>query len=327
MKREMKKITAVMLAGVLMVIPVGVSAEKGNNNNNSNKPGVEEKIKGNENAKGAQVEEQEDEISEEKYISFEGEVTEIADGRITVKENDNIIMFNLNTMIIATKDGEAFKAEDIKVGDKITAVYSSHTPMALSYPGQMTPMMIIVHNSDDNIKIDKFDKELVSSDGTLKLVVDDNTKLEHYKTKQIVTEKDLLNKNLLVIYGATTRSIPAQTLASDVVKVIILPEVETNRNGETTGPNSNSNVDNKGNKATAHSKVAIAKEAKNLGYKVNWNPKTKIVILTKDQDVIEIYVGTTRYRINGMEKTASTPANLEKGSTYVSDEILDYLKK
>lgn len=327
MKREMKKITAVMLAGVLMVIPVGVSAEKGNNNNNSNKPGVEEKIKGNENAKGAQVEEQEDEISEEKYISFEGEVTEIADGRITVKENDNIIMFNLNTMIIATKDGEAFKAEDIKVGDKITAVYSSHTLMALSYPGQMTPMMIIVHNSDDNIKIDKFDKELVSSDGTLKLVVDDNTKLEHYKTKQIVTEKDLLNKNLLVIYGATTRSIPAQTLASDVVKVIILPEVETNRNGETTGPNSNSNVDNKGNKATAHSKVAIAKEAKNLGYKVNWNPKTKIVILTKDQDVIEIYVGTTRYRINGMEKTASTPANLEKGSTYVSDEILDYLKK
>lgn len=327
MKREIKKITAVMLAGVLMVIPVGVSAEKGNNNNNSNKPGVEEKIKGNDDSKGVQAEEQEDEITEEKYISFEGEVTEIADNKITVKENDNIIMFNLSTIIIATKDGEAFKAEDIKVGDKITAVYSSHTPMALSYPGQMTPMMIIVHNSENNIKIDKFDKDLVSSDGTLKLVIDENTKLEHYKTKQIVTEQDLLNKNLLVIYGATTRSIPAQTLAADVVKVIILPEVETIRNGETTGPNSNSNVDNKGNKSTAHSKVAIAREAKNLGYKVNWNPKTKIVILTKGQDVIEIYVGTTRYRINGMEKTASTPANLEKGATYVSDEILDYLKK
>lgn len=292
MKRDIKKMTALMVAGVLMVMPVGVNAEKGTNVENSNKIVVEQ--------------------TENKYISFTGQVTEAADNIITVKENDNAIMFHLGTMIIGTKDGQIMEAKDIKAGDKITAVYTTNTPMALSYPGQMTPSIILVHNSDNSIKVDKFNEDMVSSDGSLKLITDDNTKLEAYKTKQVITQKDLKNKDLLVIYGATTRSIPAQTLVSGVAKVIVLPSLEAEK------------VESK---ALAASKIAIAKEAKAMGYKVNWNPKTKVVVISKAEDVIEIYVGTTKYRVNGMEKTAVSPANLEKGTTFVSSEILDYLKK
>lgn len=292
MKRDIKKMTALMVAGVLMVMPVGVNAEKGTNVENSNKIVVEQ--------------------TENKYISFTGQVTEAADNIITVKENDNAIMFHLGTMIIGTKDGQIMEAKDIKAGDKITAVYTTNTPMALSYPGQMTPSIILVHNSDNSIKVDKFNEDMVSSDGSLKLITDDNTKLEAYKTKQVITQKDLKNKDLLVIYGATTRSIPAQTLVSGVAKVIVLPSLEDEK------------VESK---ALAASKIAIAKEAKAMGYKVNWNPKTKVVVISKAEDVIEIYVGTTKYRVNGMEKTAVSPANLEKGTTFVSSEILDYLKK
>lgn len=292
MKRDIKKMTALMVAGVLMVMPVGVNAEKGTNVENSNKIVVEQ--------------------TENKYISFTGQVTEAADNIITVKENDNAIMFHLGTMIIGTKDGQIMEAKDIKAGDKITAVYTTNTPMALSYPGQMTPSIILVHNSDNSIKVDKFNEDMVSSDGSLKLITDDNTKLEAYKTKQVITQKDLKNKDLLVIYGATTRSIPAQTLVSGVAKVIVLPSLEAEK------------VESQ---ALAASKIAIAKEAKAMGYKVNWNPKTKVVVISKAEDVIEIYVGTTKYRVNGMEKTAVSPANLEKGTTFVSSEILDYLKK
>lgn len=329
MKRDIKKLTALMVAGVLMVIPVGASAEKGKNVENSNKPTVEDQIK-EDDTKTTQVKEdaqKEVVVEDAKYISFQGEVTEIADSKITVKENEtNSIMFHLNTIIIGTKDGQVMDAKDIKAGDKVIAIYTSHTPMALSYPGQMTPMMIIVQNSENNVKLDKFNEELVSSDGSLKLVINENTKLEAYKTKQLITEKDLANKELLVIYGATTRSIPAQTLADGVVKVMVMPSLE-NEKKEQSGPNSNSNLDNKGNKSTAHTKIAISKEAKSMGYKVNWNPKTKIVILSKGEDVIEIFVGTTKYRVNGIEKTATTPSILEKGATYVSDEILGLLKK
>lgn len=292
MKRDIKKMTALVVAGVLMVMPVGVNAEKGTNVENSNKIVVEQ--------------------TENKYISFTGQVTEAADNIITVKENDNAIMFHLGTMIIGTKDGQIMEAKDIKAGDKITAVYTTNTPMALSYPGQMTPSIILVHNSDNSIKVDKFNEDMVSSDGSLKLITDDNTKLEAYKTKQVITQKDLKNKDLLVIYGATTRSIPAQTLVDGVVKVMVLPSLENEKEEA---------------KALATSKIAIAKEAKAMGYKVNWNPKTKVVVISKAEDVIEIYVGTTKYRVNGMEKTAVSPANLEKGTTFVSSEILDYLKK
>lgn len=292
MKRDIKKMTALVVAGVLMVMPVGVNAEKGTNVENSNKIVVEQ--------------------TENKYISFTGQVTEAADNIITVKENDNAIMFHLGTMIIGTKDGQIMEAKDINAGDKITAVYTTNTPMALSYPGQMTPNIILVHNSDNSIKVDKFNEDMVSSDGSLKLITDDNTKLEAYKTKQVITQKDLKNKDLLVIYGATTRSIPAQTLVDGVVKVMVLPSLENEKEEA---------------KALAASKIAIAKEAKAMGYKVNWNPKTKVVVISKAEDVIEIYVGTTKYRVNGMEKTAVSPANLEKGTTFVSSEILDYLKK
>lgn len=303
MKRDIKKMTALMVAGVLMVMPVGVNAEKGTNVENSNKIVVEQ--------------------TENKYISFTGQVTEAADNIITVKENDNAIMFHLGTMIIGTKDGQIMEAKDIKAGDKITAVYTTNTPMALSYPGQMTPSIILVHNSDNSIKVDKFNEDMVSSDGSLKLITDDNTKLEAYKTKQVITQKDLKNKDLLVIYGATTRSIPAQTLVSGVAKVIVLPSLEAEK-VESQEKDKDKNVEGK---ALAASKIAIAKEAKAMGYKVNWNPKTKVVVISKAEDVIEIYVGTTKYRVNGMEKTAVSPANLEKGTTFVSSEILDYLKK
>ena len=330
MKRDIKKLTALMVAGVLMVIPVGASAEKGKNVDNSNKPTVEDKIKV-DDTNELQVKDdktKENVVEDANYISFQGEVTEVADNKITVKENENnSIMFHLSTMIIGTKDGQVMEAKDIKAGDKVMAIYTSHTPMALSYPGQMTPMMIIVQNSDNNVKLDKFNEELVSFDGSLKLVINETTKLEAYKTKQAIAGKDLLNKELLVIYGATTRSIPAQTLADGVIKVMVMPSLEEVKKEQNDLNSKPENKEDKVNKSTAHTKIAISKEAKSMGYKVNWNPKTKIVVLTKGEDVIEIFVGTTKYKINGMEKTSTTPAILEKGATYVSSEILDLLKK
>lgn len=416
MKRDIKKLMAIMLAGSLMVVPATASAEKGGNSAKDSKTAVENNIEynsktldakkdqakietvsgviqsidadtitvntaelglgrfvANENVKiedldGKQITVQalkagmtveikgdfsaaglslppyyggttqieiksekafEEVVSANKYLSSEGEVTEVADNKITVKQNGTLKIFNLATVIIGNKDGAIVEAGKIEAGDKVTALYTSNTPMTASEPGQMTPMMIILHNGDSSIKIDKFDKDLVSSDGSLKLVVDENTKMEAFKTKQAITAQDLQNRDLVVIYGATTRSIPAQTLPAGIVKIILLPSLANDDiadNGNSNA-NSNSNVDNKGNKATAHAKIAIAKEAKSLGYKVNWNPKTKIILLSKGGDTIEIFVGTTKYKINGIEKNASTPNNINKGVTYVNSEILDLLKK
>ena len=237
-------------------------------------------------------------------------------------------IFHLSAPIISTEDGNSASSNEISEGDTVTALYTSNTPMALSDPPQINPLMIILHDSDNNVKIDHFDKDLLSSDKKLQLVLSEDTVLEAFKTKQIVNAQDLEDRDLIVIYGATTRSLPAQTVPSGIEKVILLPQLENSSDDNDKGtPNSNSSTDNPGNKATAHAKNAIAKEARSMGYKVKWDPKSKLVVLTKGSDTIEVYVGTTKYKVNGIEKKSSVANNLVNGTTYVGSDILDLLKK
>ena len=267
-------------------------------------------------------------VTDNEYLYFEGKVTDTDDNRITVKNGDVYRIFHLSAPIISTEDGNSASPNEISEGDTVTALYTSNTPMALSDPPQINPMMIILHDSDNNVKIDHFDKDLLSSDKKLQLVLSEDTVLEAFKTKQIVNAQDLEDRDLIVIYGATTRSLPAQTVPSGIEKVILLPQLEKDSDDNDKGtPNSNSSTDNPGNKATAHAKNAIAKEARSMGYKVKWDPKSKLVVLTKGSDTIEVYVGTTKYKVNGIEKKSSVANNLVNGTTYVGSDILDLLKK
>ena len=267
-------------------------------------------------------------VTDNEYLYFEGKVTDTDDNRITVKNGDVYRIFHLSAPIISTEDGNSASSNEISEGDTVTALYTSNTPMALSDPPQINPLMIILHDSDNNVKIDHFDKDLLSSDKKLQLVLSEDTVLEAFKTKQIVNAQDLEDRDLIVIYGATTRSLPAQTVPSGIEKVILLPQLENSSDDNDKGtPNSNSSTDNPGNKATAHAKNAIAKEARSMGYKVKWDPKSKLVVLTKGSDTIEVYVGTTKYKVNGIEKKSSVANNLVNGTTYVGSDILDLLKK
>ena len=100
-------------------------------------------------------------------------------------------IFHLSAPIISTEDGNSASSNEISEGDTVTALYTSNTPMALSDPPQINPMMIILHDSDNNVKIDHFDKDLLSSDKKLQLVLSEDTVLEAFKTKQIVKAQDL----------------------------------------------------------------------------------------------------------------------------------------
>lgn len=70
---------------------------------------------------------------------------------------------------------------------------------------------------DVNVKVAYFDNQLVSSDGTLKLNLAPFT--------QIILENDQLftnnpaNHNLIIVYGPTTRSIPAQTAPYQIIVI------------------------------------------------------------------------------------------------------------
>ena len=66
-----------------------------------------------------------------------------------------------------------------------------------------------------NVKVDYFNEKLLSSDGMLKLNIAPSTQVV-LENGQLFTENPA-NRYLIVVYGATTRSIPAQTSPEQIV--------------------------------------------------------------------------------------------------------------
>lgn len=272
-------------------------------------------------------------IKEEvNYLLSTGEIIEInevvVDGKKVVSillDNNNDGMgdmwYNLSKKVIALSDGEDIDLDEFRVGDEITAVYKD-MPMILIYPGRLTPELVILNdNSINNVKVSYFDEMLVSKDNMLKLILNSDTDIEAYKNGASLKEEDIKNSYAVVIYGATTRSIPAQTLANGVVKVIVFED-----DVKVPGPKPVLPIPGSpGNSGTAHSKNAVSKIAKDYGYKVKWDPKEKVVTLTKDSDVIKVFIGKDQVEKNGQLYKTSVISSLEKNRAYVSQEIINLL--
>jgi len=107
--------------------------------------------------------------------------------------------------------------EMLTVGDLVTGFYDATAPVPLIYPPQYEAIVMARVSPYRNVKVDFFNSQLISSDGTLKLNISPLTKVV-LVNGQAFTE-NLENRNLTVVYGATTRSIPAQTTP---YKIIIL---------------------------------------------------------------------------------------------------------
>lgn len=112
---------------------------------------------------------------------------------------------------------------DIKKGDEIIGVYDTSRPMITIYPPQYNVVAYAVNLPDSQtIKVDFFNDNLVSSDNTLKLILDDKVKI--YSQTGDIYKDSIKNKNLIVLYSASTRSIPAQTVPD---KIVVLSDAVT----------------------------------------------------------------------------------------------------
>jgi hypothetical protein len=100
-------------------------------------------------------------------------------------------------------------------GDMVTGFYDTNAPVPLIFPPQFRAIVMARDTKYQNVKVDYFNNELVSSDNNLRLNITPHT--------QIVLENgqafsnNPANRNLIVIYGATTKSIPAQTTPYKII--------------------------------------------------------------------------------------------------------------
>jgi hypothetical protein len=145
--------------------------------------------------------------------------------------------------------------------------------MTLQYPPSPVAMVVAIgFDKDKFIKVDRFDKDLVSEDGQLKLNNGPTTKIILQNSEDF--DGELTGRALAVVYSVTTRSIPAQTTPE---KIVVLYEkaaapIYNLTDEEKAALNSGDETDKPAVPAyelTQEDKAMLAKGAQNLTIAVN----------------------------------------------------------
>jgi hypothetical protein len=97
----------------------------------------------------------------------------------------------------------------VSVGDHLTGYYDGDAPALLIYPPQYEALVMVKDSPEQNVKVDYFNSRLESSDGQLRLNISPYTQIILTNAQRF--SKYPGNRDLIVIYGPTTRSIPPQT--------------------------------------------------------------------------------------------------------------------
>lgn len=153
-----------------------------------------------------------------QWKAVEGTITEIE----KYNQNDDCTLI----FTIASPSGEinrfvvtpttySLHNRTLKIGDYVTAWYDASRPVILIYPPQYEAVAIGINQSGFMLKGDFFNSQLISSDGMLQLIPSPETEL--IQTNGQIFPNNPANHNLIVIYGPSTKSIPAQTVPKQII--------------------------------------------------------------------------------------------------------------
>lgn len=262
------------------------------------------------------------EAQEAAFISQSGKVISISEADETgmrVAEIDNEqgglrFVVAANTIIVNRADGGYLTGADLTEGMEVAVVYGANSPMGMSLPPYLGQVTAVVANADAGFfAVGHFDEELTDMKNMLQLNISEETNIQNLQGAKIkLSAEDVKNKDALVFYDATTRSIPAQTNPSFV---LILEE---------QAPAAEEDTDAKEKEAEKQDAVLVPLRdtAEEKGYAVTWQGKAKPILLEKDGVTMEISIGRADFTVDGdMVKEAALPAELKDGVMYVSSEI------
>ena len=150
------------------------------------------------------------------------------------------LMFTVSTSSMGTvnfmvtpntyvKDQKTFRP-----GDSIVAFYDSQAPVPLIYPPQYEALLMAEHVPGQSAAFDFFDESYLSYDGTLRLNLSAFPRQNSHLSNGQYYMGFLGNKYLLVIYGASTRSIPAVTSPEEII--VFCTEEQTSSGENTAVP-------------------------------------------------------------------------------------------
>lgn len=236
-----------------------------------------------------------------------------------IEKQDDIfaITVNNNTLVVDNTG----KPVELKEGMEFTAYVYGNKPMILIYPPQYTPDVVVVQTEEiGTAELGVFNEDFVNKTNSLKLNIGDKTEITNL-VGDVLSQDDIVGKEVIVFYDITTRSIPAQTTPS---KIIVLEgEQEASQPEEVDAiaeiiKNDNHIVNGK-------QMVPLRLVAEELGYTVKTTGNG--AVLTKGNSSFTITRGEKMYGYNkAIGYFEEAPALLEANKTYVEVDFIDQLK-
>ena len=266
-------------------------------------------------------------------------------------QNNTVNLKITDDTLVYDNLGNKKALSDLTDGTKITVFTGSYEPTPLILPVQYTANVIIINgDKEGNVNADTYlaDEEgYTNAANTLKIAAADDTKIVDKDEKEY--KGDLDKNDLIVFYGASTKSIPAQTTPTKVVVLgkneIALKQIEAAKNAtpaptaapETTvapeateapqvsyaglvnvviGDKNVSDVYAKDNTTM----VPLREVAEAAGFTVTWDAENRAVIL--NDGVYSLKIGENSY-VKGkmMPLTLSAAPEIVNDLTYVPAEF------
>lgn len=258
------------------------------------------------------------------FIKFSGAITQIEKAgkrwTLTVEDKEGVIMHlivNDQSHLFNSKTAERLDQSSLKVGTTVEAYYDKNKPMLLIYPAQVTPEFMIIKDekNEGQVKVGQFDKEFLSLDGQLKVNIGKETVLEN-QLGETINKADLADKDSIVFYSSTTRSIPPQTTPSKIIAYDDTAETKARVNEIVK----NDHIMKDGVKMIPLRKVATA-----LGYHVESIPKAKSVLVTKQNLSYTIKLSDKVYGYNRSIGRFEVAPIMSNQKTYVEENFLKLL--
>ena len=278
-------------------------------------------------------------------IDVDGIIKTTTDVNNKDDQNNTVNLKITDDTLVYDNLGNKKALSDLTDGSKITVFTGSYEPTPLILPVQYTANVIIINgDKEGNVNVDTYlaDEEgYTNAANNLNIAAADDTKIVDKDEKEY---KGDLNKNdLIVFYGASTKSIPAQTTPTKVVVLgeneFALKQIEAAKNAtpaptaapEVTeapqvsyaglvnvviGDKNVSDVYAKDNTTM----VPLREVAEAAGFTVTWDAENRAVIL--NDGVYSLKIGENSY-VKGkmMPLTLSAAPEIVNDLTYVPAEF------
>lgn len=159
---------------------------------------------------------------EKRFGFVTGTIVELVPAGIGGRRTDGCMLFAMvedtdgNTVnFMVTPATYVVEFETLSVGMKCTFWYSMDAPAPLIYPPQYNAVVAAQEKNGRMVNVGYYNTSLVNEDNTLQLNLDGSVEVR--TTNNQYFQGSPANQELVVIYGNSTRSIPAQTTPMRVV--------------------------------------------------------------------------------------------------------------